>query len=359
MLNNESIRSVLVTGGCGYIGTHTVVNLLENGFMPIVIDDLSSGHIEAINLINEHYPFNPELTIKKLNHKSAAFYKGDFSDIKLIEKIVKEHNIKGVIHFAAHSLVGQSMEKPLKYYENNISKSIALLKFLKEFGIKIFIFSSSAAVYGNSQNIPIEENSALNPINPYGFSKFAIERVLEDMNAAYGFKYVSLRYFNAAGAHPSGIIGEDHNPETHLVPNVLKSIVKGENKAFVYGKDYPTDDGTAIRDYIHVCDLASAHTLSLKYLFENRSGNSKIYNLGCETGYSVIEILKKIESITGNLLNIEFTNRRKGDPAVLVASSKKIQKELGFKFKYSIDDIISSAWKWHFNNKNGFSKNLK
>ena len=334
---------ILITGGAGYIGSHTVIDLVLNGFHPVVIDDFSSGHIEALKLINA------------FKNVEVPFYHGDIGDKGLLEKIFKEHDIRGVIHFAASSLVGESMRAALKYYENNVGKAVSLLKFLKEAGINTFIFSSSAAVYGNLESFPIEENHLLDPVNPYGFSKLVVERILKDMDMADGFKFISLRYFNAAGAYAGGIIGEDHNPETHLIPRVLKSIASGDNKAFIYGSDYSTKDGTAIRDYIHVSDLAFAHILALKYLIEDNKSKSMVYNLGCETGYSVLDILKKIEKITGAALDIEYTGRRAGDPAILVASSKKILKDLGFKFRYGIDEIISSAWKWHFTNKNGFS----
>ncbi len=336
--------NILVTGGAGYIGSHTIISLVDNGFSVTVIDNFCSGHIEAINAVS------------KYENKKIKVYNADFSDINVLEGIVKKHDINGVIHFAAHSLVGESMDDPLKYYKNNVAKTILFLEFLKKSGINHFVFSSSAAVYGIPDKNPIDEASRLNPINVYGSTKQAVENLLDGMGMAYGFKYISLRYFNAAGAHKSGIIGEDHRPETHLIPKVLKSVAAGKNKAVVFGNDYPTHDGTAIRDYIHVDDLAGAHVLSLKYLIEDKKSKSGVYNLGCEKGYSVLDILRKTEEITGKKLKIEFAGRREGDPAILVASYEKIKKELGFEFKYNIGDIISSAWDWHSNHLNGYIK---
>ena len=334
--------NILVTGGAGYIGSHTIISLVDNGFSVTVIDNFCSGHIEAINAVS------------KYENKKIKVYNVDFSDINVLEGIVKKHDINGVIHFAAHSLVGESMDDPLKYYKNNVAKTILFLEFLKKSGINHFVFSSSAAVYGIPDKNPIDETSRLNPINVYGSTKQAVENLLDGMGRAYRFKYISLRYFNAAGAHKPGIIGEDHRPETHLIPKVLKSVAAGKNKAVVFGNDYPTHDGTAIRDYIHVDDLAGAHVLSLKYLIEDKKSKSGVYNLGCEKGYSVLDILRKTEEITGKKLKIEFAGRREGDPAILVASYEKIKKELGFEFKYSIGDIISSAWNWHSNHLNGY-----
>ncbi|MCL4542966.1 MAG: UDP-glucose 4-epimerase GalE [Deltaproteobacteria bacterium] len=336
--------NILVTGGAGYIGSHTIISLIDNGFSVIVIDNFCSGHIEATDAVS------------KYENEKIKVYDGDFSDAGLLDDIIKRHNINGVIHFAAHSLVGESMDEPLKYYKNNVAKTILFLEFLKKSGINNFVFSSSAAVYGTSDKNPIDEASPLNPINAYGNTKLVVENILGSMDRAYGFKYISLRYFNAAGANKSGQIGEDHNPETHLIPRVLKSVATGENKAVVFGNDYPTDDGTAIRDYIHVDDLSYAHVLSLKFLIENEKSKSGAYNLGYEKGYSVMDVLGKIEEITGKKLKVEFTGRREGDPAILVASHEKIKKELGFEFKYNICDIISSAWNWHSNHPNGFSK---
>ena len=336
--------NILVTGGAGYIGSHTIISLIDNGFSVIVIDDFCSGHIEAINAVS------------KYENNKIKVYNGDFSDVDLLEDIIKKYKINGVIHFAARSLVGESMDDPLKYYKNNVAKTILLLEFLKKSGINYFVFSSSAAVYGIPDKTPIDEMSPLNPINVYGSTKLVVENMLGSTDRAYGFKYISLRYFNAAGAHKTGFIGEDHNPETHLIPKVLKSVAIGESKAVVFGNDYPTGDGTAIRDYIHVDDLSYAHVLSLKYLIENEKSKSAVFNLGCEKGYSVLNILRKIEEITGKKLKIEFAGRREGDPAILVASYKKIKEELGFEFKYNIDDIISSAWNWHSNHLNGYIK---
>lgn len=340
---------ILVTGGAGYIGSHTILGLMENGLSPVVVDNFYSGHTEAVK------------AVEKYTGKDISLYKGDFSDTELLEKILKKHDIKGIIHFAAHSLVGESMKNPTEYYRENVAKTVFFLEFLKEKNIDNFVLSSSAAVYGIPENIPIEESDNLNPINPYGNTKLVVENLLEYMKAAHGFNYISLRYFNAAGAHPSGIIGEDHNPETHLIPNVMKSMVTGESRARVFGNDYPTLDGTAVRDYVHVSDLANAHVLALKYLIDGgtESVKSSVYNLGDGKGYSVLDIIKTIERITSMNISLEFTERRPGDPPVLVASHEKIKNELGFRFQYNIDDIIASAWKWHSGNVNGFSKKIK
>ncbi len=335
---------ILVTGGAGYIGSHTIVSLIENGFDTVVIDDLYSGHKEAVS----------EIKTQNFTGRQVRFYRGDFSDIALLDKIIKQHDIKGVIHFAAYSLVGESVTDPVKYYFNNIAKTVIFLNFLKNHGIGNFVFSSSAAVYGIPESVPIKETAPLNPINPYGATKLSVEKLLEYMKGAYKFNYISLRYFNAAGAHPTGIIGEDHNPETHLIPSVLRSLANGEGKATVFGNDYPTIDGTPIRDYIHVMDLSEAHVMTMKFLLESGETRSGVYNLGDGTGFSVMEIIKKIIEITGKEIKTEITDRRMGDPPVLVASYEKIKNELGFQLKYSIDDIISSAWKWHSSHPKGF-----
>lgn len=334
--------NILVTGGAGYIGSHTIISLIENGFSVIALDNFYSGHKEAVN------------AAEQLTKADVVLYNGDFSDVNLLKNIIKKHNISGVIHFAARSLVGESMKSPVEYYKNNISGTIIFLEFLKKNGVNNIVFSSSAAVYGIPVRIPIVEASPIAPINVYGFTKTVIENMLGSMRDAYGFNYISLRYFNAAGAHRSGMIGEDHDPETHLIPNVLKSIASGEKRATVFGNDYPTEDGTAIRDYIHVSDLSYAHVVAVRHLIENKRGIGNTYNLGCEKGYSVLSVLRKIEEITGRTLDIKFAARREGDPAVLVASYEKIRRELGFELKYNIEDIIGSAWKWHSSRLNGY-----
>jgi UDP-glucose 4-epimerase len=325
---------ILVTGGAGYIGSHVVAELDQRKQSVIVYDNLSKGHDQAI----------PE---------GVPLIVGNIADKELLGRTLREHGIDTVIHFAASSLVGESMQRPSDYYNNNVAGTLALLDTMLECGVKRLVFSSTAAVYGEPQEWPIDEDMPLRPSNVYGRTKLIIEQMLNDFSRAYGMIYVSLRYFNAAGASPGGLIGEDHLPETHLVPLVLKTAW-GENEAIhIFGTDYPTADGTCIRDYIHVADLADAHVLAAEYLTEAKE--AKIYNLGSESGYSVRQVIDRAKAITGVDFPVSEDLRRSGDPAVLVASSARIKRELGWLPKSSsLDTIISSAWEWHRKNPRGY-----
>ena len=325
---------ILVTGGAGYIGSHTVLYLRQAGEDVIVLDNLQKGHQSAV--------------------LDATFYEGKINDESLLDKIFQTHRIDAVIHFAANSLVGESVENPLKYYENNVIGTYHLVKKMLEHGVKKIVFSSTAATYGNPVRVPIQEEDPTMPTNPYGETKLAIERMLKWADDAYGLKYVSLRYFNAAGADPEGRIGEDHDPETHLIPIILQVALGKRDKVMIFGDDYPTEDGTCIRDYIHVMDLAEAHYLALRKLKEtNESG---IYNLGNGKGFSVKEVIETCRKVTDETIPAVVASRRAGDPAVLVASSEKAKRELGWTPKYSnLEEIIAHAWNWHRNNPEGFT----
>lgn len=324
---------ILVTGGAGYIGSHMVWLLLEKGYDVVVIDNLEKGHKEAV--------------------LGGKFYNGDLKDKEFLEKVFGENDISAVIHFAASSLVGESVENPIKYYYNNVYGTLNLVDTMIKYNVKKLVFSSTAAVYGEPENIPILEDDKTQPTNPYGETKLAIEKMLKWMDVAYGFKYVSLRYFNVAGAHPDGIIGEDHNPETHLIPIVLQTALGIREKIVVYGNDYNTKDGTCIRDYIHVIDLCNAHLKALEYL--EKYNKSEIFNLGNGMGFSVIEVIEKASEVVGKKIPYEIGQRRAGDPSILVASSKKAQEILGWQQKYnSLDTIISTAWKWHSSHPRGY-----
>ncbi|GAX88460.1 UDP-glucose 4-epimerase GalE [Effusibacillus lacus] len=329
--------SVLVTGGAGYIGSHTVAELLASGEDVIVLDNLQKGHSGAV--------------------LADTFYQGDIRDPQLLDQIFTRHDIDAVVHFAADSLVGESVQDPLKYYDNNVVAAQRLLSKMKEHNVKRIVFSSTAATYGEPKRIPIRETDPTEPTNPYGETKLAIEKMLKWCEQAYGTKSVSLRYFNAAGAHPDGRIGEDHDPETHLIPIILQVALGQREHVSIFGDDYPTEDGTCIRDYIHVMDLANAHWLALKRLREtNESG---IYNLGNGTGFSVKQVIETARRITGHPIPAQMGPRRAGDPAVLVASSGKAKSELGWKPKYdSLEQIIESAWNWHRNHPAGYRSHI-
>lgn len=325
--------AVLVTGGAGYIGSHTVVELLESGEDVVVLDNLQKGHQKAV--------------------LGGVFYKGDLRDDEILDRVFAENDIEAVIHFAADSLVPESVVDPLKYYNNNVVSTIRLLSKMRERGVKRIVFSSTAAVYGDPVNTPILETDGTFPTNPYGESKLAIEKLLKWVDKAYGIKYVSLRYFNAAGAHVSGTIGEDHNPESHLIPIILQAALGKRDAITIFGDDYNTPDGTCIRDYIHVTDLADAHVLALKKL--RREGESSIYNLGNGRGFSVKEVVDHARKVTGRNIKAVVGHRRPGDPAVLVASSEKAMRELSWQPKLNdLATIIETAWKWHVNNPDGF-----
>ena len=320
----------LITGGAGYIGSHVVKQLGEKGYDILTVDNLSTGHKEAV-----------------LYGKLEIL---DLSDKEKLKEVIKNFSPDAVMHFAASIEVAESVKNPLKYYRNNTANTLNLLEVLKELGIDKFIFSSTAAVYGEPENVPIKETESLNPINPYGKSKAFVENILKDMSNAYGFRYVSLRYFNVAGADPEGRIGESHNPETHLIPLILKTA-KGERENIkIFGTDYPTPDGTAIRDYIHVEDLANAHIVALEYLLNG--GESDVFNCGYGHGYSVREVVEAAKKVTGIDFPVEETDRRPGDPAILVADNSKLLKKLNWKPKYDdIEYIIKTAWDWELNKK--------
>jgi len=330
------LYSILVSGGAGYIGSHTVKALIGLGFNVIVLDSLVTGHRKAVS-------------------SEAIFYMGDIDDSELIERIVKEHQVEAVIHFAARSLVGESMVKPDLYFHENTAKTINFVSSLLQNGVNKIVFSSTAATYGIPEEIPIPEHSPTKPINPYGESKLMIEKALYWLEQAYGLKWNSLRYFNAAGASLDGSIGEDHNPETHLIPLILKTALGQRDAISIFGTDYNTPDGTCIRDYIHVLDLAEAHIRALEAL--DNGVESGVYNVGTGKGYSVREVIKMAKKVTGLDIPVIEGPRRVGDPDVLVAKVDKIEKMMGWKARYSdLETIISTAWKWHKNNPYGYPK---
>ncbi len=327
---------ILITGGAGYIGSHTVRALAAAGMTPVVFDNLSTGHEESV----------PE---------GVTLVKGDIHDIKLVSETLKKYEIDGVIHFAASSLVGESMTDPAKYYENNVGGTLHLLMGMREAGVNKIVFSSTAAVYGEPEKTPIEEDFPHNPTNVYGRTKLVIENMMSDFTKAYGFRYVALRYFNAAGAAFDGTIGEAHDPESHLIPIILKAAQGVRDHIAIYGTDYPTPDGTCIRDYIHVVDLADAHVLAMKYLLQG--GDSNYFNLGSENGFSVRDIIDTAKAVTGIDFKVTEEARRPGDPAVLIASSKKCKETLGWQPAHSdTKEIIATAWKWHKSHPYGFSE---
>ncbi len=318
--------NILVVGGAGYIGSHMVKFLLDAGSGVVTLDDLSQGHRDLVY--------------------GGKFYKGSMDDQALLDKIFSENRINAVMHFAAYSLVGESVIDPLKYYKNNICGTLELIRGMIRNGVKNLIFSSTAAVYGEPVETPITEGHPARPTNPYGATKIAVERMLQDCDTAYGFKYMSLRYFNAAGADESGKIGERHEPESHLIPLILKAAAGERENISIFGTDYPTPDGTCIRDYIHVNDLAQAHSLALEALFAGQP--SAVYNLGNSKGYSVREVIDVAGKITGLPIPVVEAGRRPGDPAVLIAGSDKIKKELGWKpQRENLETIIGTAWEWH------------
>lgn len=327
--------ATLVLGGAGYIGSHTVDRLIEKGEKTIVVDSLVTGHRQAVN-------------------KDAKFYQGDIADKDFMRQVFKENsNIDAVIHFAAYSLVAESMKKPLKYFDNNTAGMVKLLEVMNEFSIDKIVFSSTAATYGIPEEVPIKETTPQNPINPYGESKLMMEKIMRWADKAYGIKFVPLRYFNVAGAKPDGSIGEDHMPETHLLPIVLQVAMGKRDKLQIFGDDYNTPDGTNIRDYVHPLDLADAHILAVDYL---KAGNpSTAFNLGSSTGFSNREILEAARKVTNKEIPAEIAPRRGGDPDVLVASSTKAREVLGWKPQFDdISKIIETAWKWHTLHPEGY-----
>lgn len=325
--------NVLVTGGAGYIGSHTAKMLHEMGKNVVVYDSLVKGHREAA--------------------KWETFVEGDIFDSEKLEETIKKYNIDSVVHFAAFSLVGESMEKPEMYYHNNVVGTLNLLNVMMKNGVKKLVFSSTAAVYGEPESVPITEDIAKNPTNVYGKTKLIMENAMEDYSKAYGLKYIALRYFNACGADVSGEIGEDHSPESHLIPIILQTCLGKRESIKIFGDDYPTKDGTCVRDYIHVNDLASAHILALEALY--RGHESDVFNLGVGNGFTVKEIIKAAEEVAGVEIKKEIVDRRAGDPAVLIASSEKIRRELGWKPEFdNVKKIIETAWNWHKNHPDGY-----
>jgi len=328
---------ILVLGGAGYIGSHAVKMLIENGESVVVVDNLETGHKASL-------------------HEEAKFYNVDIRDEASFETVFKENEIESVIHFSANSLVGESVNLPIKYFENNVAGAVNVLKLMNKYDVKKIVFSSTAAVYGEPKVIPITEESATEPTNPYGESKLMMEKMFKWADLAHGIRFVSLRYFNVAGADASGKIGEAHGVETHLIPLVLQVPLGQREFITIFGDDYPTKDGTCIRDYIHVTDLIDAHMKALDYL---RAGNgSEIFNLGSGDGFSVLEIIEVARKVTGHPIPSKMAERRPGDPSTLIASSKKAESILKWQPKYTqVETIIKDAWNWHKNHPNGFRNN--
>lgn len=321
--------TILVTGGAGYIGSHAVKALIGAGYEVIVLDNLVYGHRELVEEV-----LKVELIV------------GDISDRPLLDKLFASRNIAAVMHFSAYAYVGESVTDPAKYYRNNVIGTITLLEAMIASSIKQFVFSSTCATYGVPHTVPITEDHPQNPINPYGATKLMVERILQDFDVAYGLKSVYFRYFNAAGADPTGLLGEDHNPETHLLPLVLMAALGKRDSVAIFGTDYPTPDGTCIRDYIHVTDLADAHILGLEYLLNG--GDTSVFNLGNGQGFSVKEAIDTAKIVTGREIKVVMSDRRPGDPPILVGSSDKARNILGWEPKYpALKEILTHAWKWH------------
>lgn len=327
--------TILVLGGAGYIGSHTVYALIEKGVDVVVIDNLETGHIEAV-------------------HEKARFYKGDIRDRAFVDSVLDKEKIDAVIHFAANSLVGESMVNPLKYYDNNVNGTKVLLQSMVAHGLDKIVFSSTAATYGEPEKVPILETDRTEPTNTYGETKLAMEKMFKWTDRAHGLKYVSLRYFNACGAHISGNIGEAHSPETHLIPLILQVPLGQREYISIFGDDYDTSDGTCIRDYIHVTDLAQAHILAVDYLMKGNESN--IFNLGNGVGFTVKEVIDTARKVTGHEIPARIAERRAGDPARLIASSDKARQVLLWKPEHAdLEEIISTAWNWHKNHPNGYN----
>ena len=328
--------AILVLGRAGYIGSHTVYELIDAGRDVVVADNLHTGFSAAV-------------------HPKARFYQLDIRDRSALDELFTKEKIEGVIHFAASSQVGESMSDPLKYYDNNLHGTMVLLQAMVAHGVDKIVFSSTAATYGEPERVPILETDRTDPTNCYGETKLAMEHMMRWVSRAHGLKYVALRYFNACGAHPSGAIGEAHNPETHLIPLILQVPNGQREKISIFGDDYPTKDGTCIRDYIHVSDLAQAHILALDHLLQG--GESDVFNLGNGVGFTVKEVIDVARAVTGHPIPAETCPRRAGDPAQLIASSKKAVEQLGWKPKYNdLNTIIASAWKWHSAHPRGYEE---
>lgn len=328
--------AILVLGGAGYIGSHAVYELIEAGRDVVVADNLLTGFREAV-------------------HPKARFYNIDIRNRSEVDALFEKEKIEGVIHFAACSQVGESMTQPLKYYDNNLSGTTVLLQSMVAHGVDKIVFSSTAATYGEPEQVPIRENDKTEPTNCYGETKLAMEKMMKWTGRAHELRYVALRYFNACGAHASSAIGEAHDPETHLIPLILQVPNGQRAKISIFGDDYPSKDGTCVRDYIHVCDLAQAHVLALDYLM--RGGESDVFNLGNGVGFTVKEVIDVARKVTGHEIPAEVCPRRAGDPAQLVASSEKAKTVLGWKPQYAdLETIVASAWNWHKSHPHGFEK---
>lgn len=326
---------ILVAGGAGYIGSHVALDLARKGFEPVILDSLVKGHREAV--------------------RAGKLIVGDIGNLEFVKDVLKQEKIEAVVHLAAYSLVGESVTEPAKYFRNNIGNGQTLLDAMLACGVKRIVFSSTAAVYGEPERTPITEDHPKNPTNPYGFSKLTFEGIMGAYDRAYGLKFIALRYFNAAGADPEGGIGEDHRPESHLIPIVLQTALGLRDHLELFGADYPTPDGSCIRDYIHVTDLSQAHLLALKAL--NDGSESRVFNLGNGHGYSNRQVIEVARKITGREIPVHEGPRRPGDPAVLVASSAGIREELGWKPQYpDLESIIETAWRWHKDHPYGYGK---
>lgn len=328
--------AILVFGGAGYIGSHTVYELIDAGRDVVIADNLETGHIEAV-------------------HPKAKFYQGDIRNRAFVDSVFESEQIDGVIHFAANSLVGESMTNPLKYYDNNLCGTKVLLESMVAHGIDKIVFSSTAATYGEPERVPILETDRTEPTNCYGETKLSMEKMFKWTGLAHGLRFVSLRYFNACGAHVSGVIGEAHHPESHLIPLILQ-VPNGQREFIsIFGDDYDTKDGTCIRDYIHVTDLAQAHILAMDYLMNG--GESNLFNLGNGIGFTVKEVIDTARRVTGHPIPSKTTPRRAGDPAQLIASSEKARTVLGWNPQHAdLEEIIATAWNWHKSHPNGFAK---
>lgn len=326
---------ILVTGGAGYIGSHVARALLDDGWDIVILDNLSFGHAAAV-----------ERLAGGASGGRVVFVQGDVADAALVEHLVQAWEIAAAVHLASYIQVGESVRDPALYYRNNVTGGLTLIESLRRAGVGRFVLSSTAAVYGEPEVTPIPDTHPARPVNPYGASKAMLEQVLRDYDRAYGFRYVALRYFNAAGAHPAGDLGEDHHPETHLIPIVLQAALGRREAVTVFGGDYPTPDGTAVRDYIHVCDLADAHVLAVRRLLAG--GGSGVWNLGTGRGYSVLEVIAAAERVTGRPVPHAFGPRRDGDPAVLLAAAGRAREDLGWTPRRSgLEEIVGSAWDWH------------
>jgi len=327
------MHEILVVGGAGYIGSHMCRHLAGAGFLPVVLDNLDTGHRAAV--------------------RHGPFFRGEMSDAALLETIFRRHRIQAVMHFAAHCYVGESVTDPARYYRNNVGATLALLDAMGRAGVRRMIFSSSCAVYGEPEQVPMDERHPLRPINPYGRSKLMVEQILEDFEAAYGLAAVRLRYFNAAGATPDGTLGEDHRPETHLIPLVLQVALGQRAAVDIFGDDFPTPDGTCIRDYIHVDDLALAHRLALERILGGGPGGA--FNLGNGNGYSVRQVVETARRVTGAAIPARVVGRRQGDPSALVGACMKARQELGWRPRYPLlQDILETAWRWHSRHPRGY-----